>query len=77
MCCRPCDRGRAVTVTKDVANPFSFTWTIHTFVQIRNSQAQRRQAQRRMSGGVTPSAETRAQRRLQWQAPHRIRCPPC
>lgn len=75
MCCRPCDRGRAVTVTKDV-NPFSFTRTIHTF-RFVISQAQRRQAQRRMSGGVTPSAETRAQRRLQWQAPHRIRCPPC
>ena len=25
----------------------------------------------------SPSAETRAQRRLQWQAPRRIRCPSC
>ena len=39
MCCRPCDRGRAVTVTKDVANPFSFTWTIHTFRFVIRSAA--------------------------------------
>jgi len=22
MCCRPCDRGSAVTIAKDVGNPF-------------------------------------------------------